>query len=41
MEQQLQLEEFLIALIENNQTEEGKVEFTDKVAEIIGVKNLG
>ena len=31
----------LIALIENNQTEEGKVEFTDKVAEIIGVKNLG
>jgi len=31
----------LIALIENNQTEEGKVEFSDKVAEIIGVKNLG
>ena len=31
----------LIALIENNQTEDGKVEFSDKVAEIIGVKNLG
>ena len=31
----------LIALIENNQTKEGKVEFSDKVAEIIGVKNLG
>ena len=31
----------LIALIENNQTEEGKVEFSEKVAEIIGVKNLG
>ena len=31
----------LIALIENNQTEEGKVEFSDKVTEIIGVKNLG
>ena len=31
----------LIALIENNQTEEGKVEFSDEVAEIIGVKNLG
>ena len=31
----------LIALIENNQTEEGKVEFSDSVAEIIGVKNLG
>ena len=31
----------LIALIENNQTENGKVEFPDKVAEIIGVKNLG
>ena len=31
----------LIALIENNQTESGKVEFSDKVAEIIGVKNLG
>jgi len=31
----------LIALIENNQTEEGNVEFTDNVAEIIGVKNLG
>ncbi|MDA9728501.1 serine--tRNA ligase [Acidimicrobiaceae bacterium] len=31
----------LIALIENNQTENGKVEFSDKVAEIIGVKNLG
>jgi seryl-tRNA synthetase len=30
----------LIALIENNQTEDGKVEFSDKVAEIIGVKNL-
>ena len=30
----------LIALIENNQTEEGKVEFSDSVAEIIGVKNL-
>ncbi len=31
----------LIALIENNQTEDGKVEFSDKVAEIIGIKNLG
>ena len=31
----------LIALIENNQTENGKVEFSNKVAEIIGVKNLG
>ena len=31
----------LIALIENNQTEEGKVEFTDDVSNIIGVKNLG
>jgi len=31
----------LIALIENNQTEDGKVEFSDKVAEIIGVKILG
>ena len=31
----------LIALIENNQTENGKVEFPDSVAEIIGVKNLG
>ena len=31
----------LIALIENNQTEDGKVEFSDTVAEIIGVKNLG
>ena len=31
----------LIALIENNQTEDGKVEFSEKVAEIIGVKNLG
>ena len=31
----------LIALIENNQTKDGKVEFPDKVAEIIGVKNLG
>ena len=31
----------LIALIENNQTEDGKVEFSDSVAEIIGVKNLG
>jgi len=31
----------LIALIENNQTEEGNVEFSDNVAEIIGVKNLG
>ena len=31
----------LIALIENNQTEDGKVEFSDAVAEIIGVKNLG
>ena len=31
----------LIALIENNQTEDGKVEFSDKVAGIIGVKNLG
>ena len=31
----------LIALIENNQTEDGQVEFSDKVAEIIGVKKLG
>ena len=31
----------LIALIENNQTEDGKVVFSEKVAEIIGVKNLG
>ena len=31
----------LIALIENNQTEDGKVEFSDSVAEIIGVKSLG
>ena len=31
----------LIALIENNQTEDGKVEFSDNVAKIIGVKNLG
>ena len=31
----------LIALTENNQTEDGKVEFSDKVADIIGVKNLG
>ena len=31
----------LIALIENNQTEGGKVEFSDSVAEIIGVKSLG
>ena len=31
----------LIALIENNQTEDGKVEFSDSVAKIIGVKNLG
>lgn len=31
----------LIALIENNQTEDGKVEFSDTVAEIIGVKTLG
>ena len=31
----------LIALIENNQTEDDKVEFSDTVAEIIGVKNLG
>ena len=31
----------LISLIENNQTEDGKVEFSDAVAEIIGVKNLG
>ena len=31
----------LIALIENNQTEDGVVEFSDKVAEIIGVKDLG
>ena len=30
----------LIALIENNQTEDGKVEFSNSVAEIIGVKNL-
>ena len=30
----------LIALIENNQTEDGKVAFSDSVAEIIGVKNL-
>ena len=31
----------LIALIENNQNEDGRVEFSDKVAEVIGVKNLG
>ena len=31
----------LIALIENNQTEDGKVDFSDDVAEIIGVKRLG
>ena len=31
----------LIALIENNQTEDGNVEFSDKVAEVIGVKKLG
>ena len=31
----------LIALIENNQTEDGKVEFSDTVAKIIGVKTLG
>ena len=31
----------LISLIENNQTEDGKVEFSDKVSKIIGVKNLG
>ena len=31
----------LIALIENNQTEDGKVEFSESVAEIIGVKSLG
>ena len=31
----------LIALIENNQTEDGRVEFSNNVAEIIGVKNLG
>ena len=31
----------LIALIENNQTEDGKVDFSDKIAEIIGIKNLG
>ena len=31
----------LIALIENNQTKDGKVEFSDNVGEIIGVKNLG
>ena len=31
----------LIALIENNQTEDGNVKFSNKVAEIIGVKNLG
>ena len=31
----------LIALIENNQTKDGKVEFSDRVSEIIGVKNLG
>ena len=30
----------LITLIENNQTEDGKVAFSDSVAEIIGVKNL-
>jgi len=30
----------LIALIENNQTKDGKVEFSENVAEIIGVKNL-
>ena len=31
----------LIALIENNQLENGSVEFSDEVANIIGVKNLG
>ena len=31
----------LISLIENNQTKDGKVEFSENVAEIIGVKNLG
>jgi len=31
----------LIALIENNQTEDGKVKFSNKVAEIIGVEGLG
>ena len=31
----------LIALIENNQTKDCKVEFSDRVSEIIGVKNLG
>ena len=31
----------LIALIENNQLENGSVEFSDEVAKIIGVKNLG
>ena len=31
----------LIALIENNQTTDGKVEFSDSVAKIIGVKSLG
>ena len=30
----------LIALIENNQTEDGKVEFSDNVANILGVKKL-
>ena len=31
----------LIALIENNQLENGSVQFSDDVAKIIGVKNLG
>ena len=31
----------LIALIENNQTEDGKVKFSNKVAEITGVEGLG
>ena len=31
----------LIALIENNQNEDGSVVFSDKVSEIIGVKKLG
>ena len=30
----------LIALIENNQTEDGEVEFSDNVAKILGVKKL-
>tara|TARA_Y100000591_G_scaffold325402_1_gene346304 strand:- start:1151 stop:2401 length:1251 start_codon:yes stop_codon:yes gene_type:complete len=30
----------LIALIENNQNEDGSIEFSDQVSEIIGIKNL-